>query len=76
MSTLPQVPDLEPVDARDVYEFNLAVVLDGVVYSVMNVTPQSAALFLSQPTFVQVFPGQAADGYIYDAETGTFSAPQ
>lgn len=72
---LPQIPPLEPVEAREVYDYNVAVIVDGVVYSVMNVSPQSAALFLSQPKFVQVLPGQAADGYTYDEETGQFSAP-
>lgn len=73
--SLPEVPPLEPIIARETYDHNVAVIVDGVVYSVMNVSPQSAALFLSQPKFVQVLQGQAADGYLYNEETGEFSPP-
>jgi hypothetical protein len=56
--------------------FYVATVVDGVVYDVMNVSGQQAAVYLSQPKFVQINHGDAGIGWTYDEETGTFTAPR
>lgn len=75
--TLPQVPEvLTPTDyATAEANYSLAVILDNIVYAVINTDGQSAARFLAQPTFVQVDKNLVTDGDIYDPATGTFSAP-
>jgi hypothetical protein len=72
--TLP-LPDLDPVLElkRPLHEFYLAVVHEGVVYQVLNCEGQAAALYMSNPTFVQVANGATTVGQLYDASTGTFS---
>lgn len=74
--TLP-LPDLEPVVSKTgpLYDYFLAVVHDNVVYQTLNVDGQTAALYMSQPTFVQISNGDAQIGQIYDPATGTFSNP-
>lgn len=76
---LPSVPDLQrphtPIDALSAEnQFHLAVVIDNVVYQMMQVDGRNAALFLANPTFIQVAQGDAQVGYTYHPETGTFSA--
>lgn len=75
--TLPQVPEiLDPTAfAADEAKYSLAVIIDNVVYAIINTDGQSAARFLAQPTFVQVDKNVVSDGHIYDPVTGTFSAP-
>ncbi len=75
--TLPQVPEVLTPGDRAVEEakYSLAVILDNVVYAILNTDGQSAARFLAQPTFVQVDKNLVTDGDIYDPVTGTFSAP-
>jgi hypothetical protein len=74
---LPALPELDPVLTIPApkHDFYLAVVLDGVVYQTLNVDGQTAALYVAQPTFVQIDIGDAQTGHIYDAETNTFSIP-
>lgn len=55
--------------------FNMALVIDGQVYQIMNVDGQTAAAFLADHTFVQIADGEAQAGWLYDAATGTFSEP-
>lgn len=73
--TLPAIPEIAPI-VVDTYDYDMAIILDGVVHQVINTTPQSAALFNAQPTFVQVDGNLVREGFLYDAETGTFTAPQ
>lgn len=68
--SLPQVPSLKPVEVT--YQpYFIAMVIDGVVYDVMNVDEQNASKYMSQPTFVQVAMGEASLGYTYDGTTFT-----
>lgn len=68
----PQVPDLvAPTISYTPYW--VAVVIDGVVYDVLNVDGQAAARFLSQPTFVQFNIGEAGIGWTWDGTS--FSQP-
>ena len=72
MADLTPVPTLEtPIPS--VNDYTLAVVKDGIVYEVMNVDGQQAALLLSGPSFVQISRGEAFSGDSYDAVTGTFT---
>jgi hypothetical protein len=72
--TLPAIPPLEPME-RVYSPFEFAVVVDGVVHIIMNVAPNQAAVYASQPKFIQVRRGEVLEGYQYDEETGTFSEP-
>jgi hypothetical protein len=53
---LPEVPELVPPAPEHVpaYDYNIAMLIDDVVYQVLNVDAQQAAQFMSQPIFVQV----------------------
>jgi hypothetical protein len=73
--SLPEIPPVAPIVA-DVYEYDMAVILDGVVHQVINTTPQTAAIYNAQPTFVQVDRNVVREGFLYDADTQTFSAPE
>lgn len=75
MSELPAVPGLNPLTNIAVHPYDVAMIIDGVVYDTMNVDGQFAARLLSQPTFVQFAAGTVRLGYLYDAATGTFSMP-
>jgi hypothetical protein len=72
------LPDLEPVTSIPApkYDYYLAVVHEGIVYQTLNVDGQTAALYASQPKFVQMSPGEAQIGYVYDEATNTFSVPE
>lgn len=71
---LPEIPELQPVD-NTYYPYDIAVIVDNVVYQVMNVSGQNAAILINQPTFVQVDGTAVREGYTYDPATGTFTAP-
>lgn len=74
--SLPAVPNLEPItppDPEAELNYSLAVIKDGIVYQVMNTDGQTAALFLSNPTFVQVDKEIVSIGHSYDSVSGTFS---
>lgn len=72
--TLPEIPNLDSPQF-DAYEHYMAAIIDGVVYQVINVSPQTAAIYNAQPKFVQVDGNMVREGYLYDEATGTFSAP-
>lgn len=72
MADLTPVPALE-TPASVTGDYTLAVVKDGIVYEVMNVDGQQAALLLSGPTFIQINRGDAFTGDSYDASTGSFT---
>jgi hypothetical protein len=73
--TIETVPPLEaPLASRE--PFWIAMIIDGVVYEVMNVKGESAARFLAQPTFVQIEPGQAQTGYTYDGTSFALPAAE
>ena len=70
------VPPISPLDSDPSRnKYHLAVVVNNLVYQTIQTDGNSAAIFLANPTFVQITPGQAAQGYAYDPETGTFSIP-
>jgi hypothetical protein len=76
---LPAIPELQkpatPAEALSADNtYNLAVVIDNVVYQMMQTDGRNAAIFLANPIFIQVNPGDAQTGYTYDPQTGTFSA--
>jgi hypothetical protein len=74
---LPNVPELiTPVINNGSIDYSVAVLLDNVVYQVLNTDGQGAALFLAGPTFVQVNKDEVAIGQIYDPATKTFSNQQ
>jgi len=73
MADLNPVPTLA-TPAGVFTDYTLAVVKDGIVYEVMNVDGQQAALLLSGPSFVQIARGDAFTGDSYDSLTGTFTA--
>jgi len=73
--SLPEVPALETVSAAQIQPYDIAVIIDNVVYQLMNLDGNQAAIYLSQPTFVQVEYGKVRVGQIYDPTTGTFSTP-
>lgn len=73
---LPVVPSIDtavPVPRNN--EFDVAMIIDGVVFEVMNVDGRGAARFLAQPTFVQVAANSVFPGWVYNSETQTFSSP-
>jgi hypothetical protein len=56
-------------------EFDIALILDIVLYEVINTNGKGAARFLAQPLFKQVRFGEVGLGYLYDPETETFTRP-
>ena len=81
MADLPQVPGLPGIPELIVPQVStpapyfVAMVIDGVVHTVMNLDGQDAARFLSNPKFVQVNTTDAPIGFFYDEATNTFSNP-
>lgn len=76
---LPVVPALErpapPVEATPgENQYHIAVLIDNVVYQMLQTNGKNASVFLANPTFIQVPLGAAQVGYTYDPATGTFSA--
>lgn len=72
---LPEIPELSVLGNGSEATFSVAVVIDNIVYSVISTDGQSAAQFLSQPTFVQVDKSAVGPGDVYDPTTGAFSKP-
>lgn len=72
---LPEIPELSVLGDGSEASFSVAVIIDNRVYQVISTDGQSAAQFLSQPTFVQVDKTQVGPGDIYDPATSTFSKP-
>jgi hypothetical protein len=75
MSNQPQ-PALPPIQ--------VAFVIDGQVIDILHTDERLAAIFLSQPTIVDVTnfkdndgnPNIIRVGYLYDSESGIFSTPE
>lgn len=76
--TLPEVPGLVAPAVQEVASqpYDIAIIIDNVVYQVINTDGQFAAQLLAQPTFVQVSVAEAKVGWIYDPATGKFSPPE
>lgn len=72
---LPEVPPIEDIVLTNPLPYDVAVLVDNVVYTTMNLDGNQAAIYLAQPTFVQVEYAQVRAGQIYDPATGTFSDP-
>jgi hypothetical protein len=72
---LPEIPSLSYPAAEHTpnHEFDVAMIINGIVFQVINMDGNAAAQYLSNPTFVQVAPGQAKIGWTY--QDGTFSPP-
>lgn len=66
--TLPEVPELIPPAMENiaVLPYNVAMIIDGVVYQILNVDGASAAQYLAQPTFLQIGLNEARIGWTYD----------
>lgn len=77
MTDLPSIPALEPVSPAELAKepYDVALVIDNVVYQTFNVDGQTAARFLAQPTFIQYAADAAKVGYHYDPATGKFFNP-
>jgi hypothetical protein len=73
---LPEVPSLTypRADQTPNHEFDVAMIINGTVFQIINLDGPSAAQYLSSPTFVQVLPGDAKIGWTY--QDGVFSAPE
>jgi len=76
MSNLPSVPPLEPIGANPAQiatqPYFVAVLVDDVAQQVMNLDGQTAALFLSQPKFIQC-DKSVVPGMVYNQNAGTWS---
>jgi hypothetical protein len=70
---LPEV--VRPFPEPERLPFDIAMMIDNVVYQVLNVDGQSAAQYLSQPTYLRVKEGETKVGWKYNPETKTFSRP-
>jgi hypothetical protein len=73
--SLPDIPAISEINSGR-YPFNIAVVIDNVVYSVLNLPGSQAALYAAQPTFVQVDFNQVVTGSVYNPADGTFTDPE
>lgn len=76
--SLPEIPSLIPVaiESDITMEYSLAVLYNNTVYQIMHSDGQTAALMLSNPTFIQVDRDEVEIGYVYDSKTKTFSKPK
>ena len=73
---IPQIPAYErvvPTGNPVGTEYHFAVILDGVVQTIMGLTGQMAGLIVEVPVFVQVDPQEVQPGMIYDGTS--FSIP-
>lgn len=70
---VPELIRLEPQTMK-ANPFDIALIIDGVVYSTYNVDGQSAAQFLAQPTFVRYTNEEVKVGYSY--RDGQFFPPE
>lgn len=68
--SVPEIPALKPLSVSYM-PYWVAVVINGVVYDVMNIGADAAARFLAQPTFVQVQPSEVGLGWNYDGTSFT-----
>ena len=72
--SIPESPELTPPLPK-AHAFDMALIVNNEVFTIMNVDGQLAAALSSNPTFVQVVEGETQVGWIYDPALGTFSAP-
>lgn len=77
MTNLTPVPPIKEFPKpQALMPYDIALVINNVVYQVINADGQYAAQLLAQPTFVQVDRKTVFQGDVYDPETKTFSTPQ
>jgi hypothetical protein len=69
-----ELPELEKPFPRQISPFTVAMVIDGIVYQVLNLDGQTAAQYLSDPEFIQINYGDAEIGWEY--KDGKFSYPE
>lgn len=64
---LEEVPELIEINSRNIEKlpFDIALIIDGVVYTIFNVDGQGAAQFLSNPTFARVTDVRVRPGDLY-----------
>jgi hypothetical protein len=64
---LEEVPELITFDSvrTEKLPFDIALIIDGVVYAIHNTDGQGAAQLLSQPTFVRVTDSRVRPGDLY-----------
>lgn len=72
----PTLPDLEePLPQTFGYfPYEVALIIDDVIYDIFNVDGQQAAQYMAQPKFVLFNPGEAKLGWIY--KDGELSYPE
>lgn len=70
-----EVPELVKFDSdsNKKLPFDIALIIDGIVYSIYNVDGQGAAQLLSNPTFVRVTDSRVRPGDLY--VDGSFVPP-
>jgi hypothetical protein len=74
---LPDVPELTPPQPQNIaiQPFDIAIIIDNVVYQVLNCDGTFASQLLAQPLFIQVLSTEAKVGWIYNPEDGSFTPP-
>ena len=72
---LEEVPELDVIgsDNNKKLPFDIALIIDGVVYAIYNVDGQGAAQLLSNPTIARVTDARVRPGDLY--VDGSFVAP-
>lgn len=75
MTNLPTLPPVPQVQADILQPYFVALIIDGTVNQIMNLQGVDAARFMAQPKFVQIYQGQAQQGWTYDEATGEFTNP-
>jgi hypothetical protein len=72
-----EVPPLQEPEIvyYNYFPYDIALIIDNVVYQTMNVPGEVAAQYMSQPKFVQYTNNAAHVGWTYDEETDTFLQP-
>jgi hypothetical protein len=71
---IPEIPELTPPLPK-ANPFDMALIIDNEVFTVMNVDGQLAAALSANPVFVQVTDGETQVGWTYNPATGEFTAP-
>lgn len=74
---LPEVPELIAPELGDrmLSKYDIALIIDGIVYRVGNYTEEFSKILLSNPKFVQVDYNNVKENYIYNPENSTFLEP-
>jgi len=63
---LPEI--VKPYPEPERQPFDVAMLIDNIVYQVLNIDGQTAAQYLSQPTYVRIKDGEAKNGWKYNPE--------